>query len=131
MTVTKLTASQSARIQITATNGIHTLDQHLNLVSYDSTYEGTAGNDAPTLCGESDMAFGYAGSDTLTGGGADDRLDGGADNDVLSGGAGNDLIIGGQGNDVLTGGVGVDVFALELSDAGSPGAAAADTITDF
>ena len=53
------------------------------------------------------------------------------DNDVISGGAGNDLIIGGQGNDVLTSGVGVDVFAWNLSDAGTVGAPASDTITDF
>src|SRR5690606_38178498 len=131
LTVSNVGASQSALIQITATNGVHTLDQHLSLISYDSTYEGTAGNNAPTLSSESDMAFGYAGNDTLTGGAGDDRLDGGADNDVLNGGAGSDLIIGGAGNDVLTGGVGVHVFGWELSDAGSPGAPAADTITDF
>ena len=56
---------------------------------------------------------------------------GGTGANTLIGGAGNDVIIGGRGNDTLTGGAGNDTFLWQSGDAGSVGAAATDTITDF
>ena len=131
LTVNGVTANQSAMIDVTATKGIHQIDQVLNLVSITSAYEGTPGGDAPTSTANSDFVFGNAGADTLAGLAGDDRLDGGDGNDTLNGGAGSDLLIGGKGNDTLTGGLGADIFAWKLGDAGTIGAPAADTITDF
>ncbi|HEY8119531.1 MAG TPA: type I secretion C-terminal target domain-containing protein, partial [Methylophilaceae bacterium] len=132
LTVSNVGAGQSALIDVSATNGIHTVDQELSLVSYSNSYEGTSANNAPTLSATaSNFAFGYDGNDSLVGGSADDRLDGGAGNDTLSGGAGADLITGGAGNDNLTGGAGADVFKWTLADAGTVGSPAADTVTDF
>ncbi|MFC3178395.1 beta strand repeat-containing protein, partial [Undibacterium amnicola] len=76
--------------------------------------EGTA--TANTLTGQNsvaDILFGYAGNDTL------------------SGGSGDDVLIGGTGNDNLTGGAGADTFKWGLSDNGTTGTPAVDTITDF
>ena len=132
LTVTGVNANQSAMIDITATKGIHQIDQVLNLVSISSAYEGSAVADNFGGTGNSDFIFGNAGNDTLSGGLGDDRLDGGDGNDTLNGGAGSDLLIGGKGNDTLTGGLlGADIFAWKLGDAGTIGAPAADTITDF
>ncbi|MFT3666276.1 Ig-like domain-containing protein [Piscinibacter sp.] len=74
---------------------------------------------------------GGAGNDSITGSAGNDRLIGGLGNDTLAGGAGNDILIGGQGDDTLTGGAGRDVFRWQLGDAGTAGAPARDTITDF
>jgi|GEM_PF-6376201 Ca2+-binding RTX toxin-like protein len=88
--------------------------------------------------------FGGAGNDLIFVGADDGRsisplvrsADGGAGNDLLVGssgadrligGSGNDVLIGGSGKDTLTGGAGNDVFVFNRS----PGAAHADTITDF
>ena len=131
LTVTGITAAQSAMIEITATKGVHQVDQVLNLVSISSAYEGTSGNNTSALTANSDFAFGNDGIDTLSGGAGDDRLDGGAGADVLNGGDGRDLIVGGQGADNLTGGLGSDIFAWELNDGGTAGAPVTDTITDF
>ncbi|WP_229676226.1 beta strand repeat-containing protein [Polaromonas eurypsychrophila] len=131
LTVTGVTAAQSALIDITATKGVHQVDQLLSLVSISNAYEGTAGANTPTLTANSDFAFGNDGIDTLTGGAGDDRLHGGAGNDILSGGTGRDLIVGGQGADNMTGGTGADIFAWELNDGGTVGVPVTDTITDF
>jgi Ca2+-binding RTX toxin-like protein len=131
LTVNGVTANQSAMIDVTATKGIHQIDQVLNLVSITSAYEGTIANNTFAGTANSDFAFGNAGTDSLTGLAGDDRLDGGDGNDTLNGGAGSDLLIGGKGNDTLTGGLGADIFAWKLGDAGTIGAPAADTITDF
>jgi Ca2+-binding RTX toxin-like protein len=131
LTVSNVTPDQSAMIDVTATKGIHQIDQVLNLVSITSSYEGTGGNNNFAGTANSDFAFGNAGTDTLTGGNGDDRLDGGDGNDTLNGGAGSDLLIGGKGNDTLTGGLGADIFVWKLGDAGAVGAPATDTITDF
>ncbi|WP_077592468.1 tandem-95 repeat protein [Polaromonas sp. A23] len=131
LTVTGITTAQSAMIDISATKGVHTVDQFLSLVSITNAYEGTGGNNTPTLTANSDFAFGNAGIDTLTGGAGDDRLEGGAGSDIISGGADRDLVIGGQDADTLTGGAGADIFAWELNDGGTAGAPVTDTVTDF
>jgi hypothetical protein len=91
------------------------------------------GNDADILIGNggNDVLIGGGGNDQLFGGEGADRLEGGAGDDILDGGAGNDILIGGAGNDTLTGGLGADVFKWELSDRGTAGSPAIDTITDF
>ncbi|MDP1955177.1 MAG: tandem-95 repeat protein [Polaromonas sp.] len=129
--VTGVTTSQSALIDVTATKGVHQVDQLLSLVSISNSYEGTSANNTPTLTANSDFAFGNDGNDTLNGGAGDDRLHGGAGNDILDGGDGRDLIIGGKGSDTLTGGAGADIFAWQLNDGGTAGAPVTDTITDF
>lgn len=58
-------------------------------------------------------------------------LIGGAGSDILVGGAASEVLMGGAGNDFLTGGGGSDVFKWTLSDKGSPGSPAVDTVTDF
>ena len=87
-----------------------------------ATHIGTSGADTLT---------GSTGADYMIGGDGNDHLSGLLGNDTLIGGWGNDTLTGGQGNDVLTGGVGSDVFAWTLSDQGTSGAPAVDTITDF
>jgi Ca2+-binding RTX toxin-like protein len=70
---------------------------------------------------ESNVFYGLAGNDSLTGGSGNDVLDGGRGNDNLNGGNGDDLIKGinlddttpGLGEiDTLTGGAGADRFIL-------------------
>ncbi|MFP5381738.1 MAG: VCBS domain-containing protein, partial [Gammaproteobacteria bacterium] len=90
-----------------------------------------AGDDTINAGDGNDLAYGGAGNDTLNGGNGNDWLFGGVGNDVLDGGAGNDTLLGGAGNDILTGGLGADVFKWTLTDRGSAGAPALDTITDF
>ena len=70
-------------------------------------------------------------SESIFGGLGHDTLGGLAGNDTLSGSDGNDKLLGGMDADVLTGGLGADVFAWTLSDQGSLGTPAVDTITDF
>ncbi|MGB9128460.1 MAG: type I secretion C-terminal target domain-containing protein, partial [Thiobacillus sp.] len=91
------------------------------------------GNDADILIGNAgnDVLIGGGGNDQLVGGEGADRLEGGTGDDLLDGGTGNDLLIGGAGNDTLTGGLGADVFKWELSDHGTAGSPAIDTVTDF
>ncbi|MBX3606480.1 MAG: VCBS domain-containing protein [Piscinibacter sp.] len=95
-----------------------------------------AGNDTINSRGGNDLVHGGDGNDSINGGNGNDMLFGDAGNDVIIGGAGSDVIRGGAGNDTLTGGSGgadgtADVFAWTLADAGSAGAPATDTITDF
>ena len=95
----------------------------------DDNISGNAGND---------YIIGGSGADTLNGGSGNDMLLGGIGNDIILGGSGSDMIRGGAGNDTLTGGATAgaadataDVFAWSLADAGTAGARATDTITDF
>jgi Ca2+-binding RTX toxin-like protein len=132
--VTGVTATQSALIDIAATNGVHQVDQVLSIVSVANAYEGNAAANTTAGTANSDFIFGHDGNDTLSGAAGDDRLDGGAGNDSLSGGAGSDLLVGGQGADILNGGLGdlaTDIFAWKLNDGGTPGAAVTDTVTNF
>jgi VCBS repeat-containing protein len=131
LTVSGVGTTQSALIGINATNGVHSVDQMISLVSATNAYEGTAANNTPTLTTSSDFVFGGDGNDTLNGGTGDDRLVGGTGTDTINGGDGRDLIIGGQGADALTGGLGADIFRWELNDGGTAGAPVTDTITDF
>jgi hypothetical protein len=134
LTVTGVTVAQSAMIDISATNGIHQVDQVLNLVSISNAYEGTAAGNTFAGTANSDFAFGNDGNDNLTGGAGDDRLDGGANDDSLSGGAGSDLLVGGKGTDIMDGGLGdlaTDIFAWKLNDGGTAGAPVTDTVNNF
>jgi surface adhesion protein len=92
---------------------------------------GTTGTDSLTGTNSTEYLTGRGGNDTLNGGGGIDYLDGGDGSDTLSGGSGNDFLYGGTGNDTLTGGTGADVFVWTLSDRGTPGTPAQDTVTDF
>jgi VCBS repeat-containing protein len=131
LTVSGVGATQSALIGVSATTGVHTVDQMINLVSATNAYEGTAANNTPTLTASADFVYGGDGNDTLTGAAGDDRLVGGTGTDTIDGGDGRDLLIGGQGADNLTGGLGADIFRWELNDGGTAGAPVTDTITDF
>ncbi|MGC1174446.1 tandem-95 repeat protein [Polaromonas sp.] len=131
LTVSGVGTTQSALIDISATKGVHSVDQMISLVSATNAYEGTAANNTPTLTTSSDFVYGGDGIDTLNGGTGDDRLVGGTGTDTINGGDGRDLIIGGQGADALTGGLGADIFRWELNDGGTAGVPVTDTITDF
>ncbi|WP_129591375.1 Ig-like domain-containing protein [Salinicola tamaricis] len=85
----------------------------------------------PTATAGDDVLVVASASGSLSGGEGNDWLLGGTGANTLIGGAGNDVIIGGRGNDTLTGGAGNDTFLWQSGDAGSVGAAATDTITDF
>jgi hypothetical protein len=74
---------------------------------------------------------GTATAENLLGGSGNDSLAGLGGNDTLDGGAGNDTLGGGAGNDALTGGLGADVFLWSLSDRGTPGVPATDTVVGF
>ncbi|WP_375136936.1 beta strand repeat-containing protein [Sphaerotilus hippei] len=74
---------------------------------------------------------GTSGNDQVTGSDGKDVIRGGAGRDTIDGAQGDDRLEGGSGHDVLTGGQGADVFAWSLADAGSAGAPAHDTVTDF
>ncbi|MEQ6290610.1 calcium-binding protein, partial [Vogesella sp. GCM10023246] len=86
-------------------------------------YIGTdAEGDTINTGGGTQYLYGYAG---------DDNLSAGAGNDQLDGGSGDDTLNGGQGSDTLIGGVGIDTFKWDLSDVGSVGATAFDTVQNF
>ncbi|OYT91108.1 MAG: hypothetical protein CFE43_14765, partial [Burkholderiales bacterium PBB3] len=82
-------------------------------------------NDTPTVAGAT------GGNNVLAGTAGNDIIDGLGGNDTITGGGGNDLIRGGAGNDTLTGNAGSDTFVFQLSDKGTPGAPAADIVTDI
>ena len=98
---------------------------------------GTAGSDtisgveAVLGSGYNDWLVGDAGGNYMDGLSGDDTLVGGAGNDALLGGTGTDSLEGGAGNDALIGGAGADSFKWSLSDAGSAGTPAVDTLSDF
>jgi Ca2+-binding RTX toxin-like protein len=77
------------------------------------------------------MLDGGAGNDVLNGGAGNDMLKGGTGDDTLNGNGGSDILIGGAGNDLLNGGTGADVLRWSLSDAGTKGAPAIDTVVGF
>jgi hypothetical protein len=95
---------------------------------------GGDGNDTLLGSAGNDILRGDAGADTLEGGFGNDQLEGGDGIDTLIGGDGADTLSGGAGDDILTGDAGTlfsDIFKFTLADAGSAGAPATDTITDF
>jgi VCBS repeat-containing protein len=112
-----------------------------------NTLSGSGGNNLIDGLGGDDNISGNAGNDYIIGGSGADTLNGGSGNDMLLGGIGNDIILGGSGSDMIRGGAGndtltggatagaadatADVFAWSLADAGTAGARATDTITDF
>ncbi len=73
-------------------------------------YYGTSGNDFFDYSGDSLIARGYAGNDTILGDIYNDSLYGESGNDRLLGDGGNDLLVGGLGNDSLNGGSGNDTL---------------------
>ncbi len=83
---------------------------------------GTIGND---------VIFGSSSAETISGGAGNDSISSLGGNDILIGGAGNDILTGGAGNDILTGGFDSDTFKWSLSDVGTVGNIATDTVKDF
>jgi Ca2+-binding RTX toxin-like protein len=74
------------------------------------SYYGTNGNDSFDYRGDSLIAQGYAGNDTILGDLYNDSIYGGSGNDILLGYGGNDLLVGGSGSDSLNGGSGNDTL---------------------
>ncbi len=72
----------------------------------------TGGNVTDTLYGGdgNDTLYGYAGNDTLDGGIGNDTVRGGDGNDTVNGGDGADALYGENGNDVMNGGLGNDTI---------------------
>ena len=106
----------------------------LNGGTENDTLAGGDGNDTLNGGDGDDILRGNAGADILTGGAGADRLEGGDGVDTLSGGAGADTLLGGVGNDIIDGGLadGVsDVFRWELTDRGTQGSPATDTVNNF
>lgn len=77
---------------------------------FDTTLEGTAGDDVLTGGDGADLIDGLDGDDQLAGGAGDDLLRGGTGDDVLGGGSGADSLAGGKGSDALSGGSGDDLL---------------------
>jgi Ca2+-binding RTX toxin-like protein len=106
----------------------------LNGGTENDTLAGGDGNDTLNGGDGDDILRGNSGTDILNGGAGADRLEGGDGIDTLSGGAGADTLLGGAGNDIIDGGLadGVsDVFRWELTDRGTQGSPAADTVNNF
>ncbi len=94
-----------------------------------SLQAGTGGDDSITgNPGESLVAFGLAGNDTLTGAELTDFLFGGTGDDVLAGNAGNDLIDGGDGADNINTGAGDDLILAGDGNDTVGGMAGRDTV---
>jgi len=108
--------SGSFHMTITGTDtGGNTTTQLLSVANSADMYAGTGGVDVLNASANANAHV----------------LAGGAGADTLTGGAGSDVLIGGAGNDSLTGGLGSDTFAWSLSDKGTVGLPATDTITGF
>jgi Ca2+-binding RTX toxin-like protein len=74
---------------------------------------------------------GTPGSDMLYGGALDETLSGFSGNDTLYGNAGNDTLIGGVGNDALYGGADANIYLFALGDGNdtiAPNSSYADTL---
>lgn len=100
--------SGSTSVQV-GTDGADTITANAgeSLVAY-----GLAGNDTLTGAELADFLFGATGDDTLVGNAGNDLLDGGDGADNINTGAGDDLILAGDGNDTVGGMAGRDtVFA--------------------
>jgi serralysin len=90
---------------------------------------GTAGDDSITAtAGESLVAYGLDGNDTLTGAELSDFLFGNAGDDTLAGNAGNDLIDGGDGDDDINTGAGDDLIRAGDGNDSVGGMAGRDTV---
>ena len=90
---------------------------------------GTAGDDIITgNAGESLVAFGLAGNDTLTGAELGDFLFGATGDDVLAGNAGNDFIDAGDGADNINTGAGDDLILAGDGNDTVGGMAGRDTV---
>jgi Ca2+-binding RTX toxin-like protein len=74
------------------------------------SYYGTNGSDRFDYRGDSLIAQGYGGNDTILSDFYDDIIYGGSGSDRLWSYGGNDLLVGGSGNDSLNGGSGDDIL---------------------
>jgi Ca2+-binding RTX toxin-like protein len=74
------------------------------------SYYGTNGNNFFGYRGDSLIAQGYGGNDTILGDLYNDSIYGGSGNDKLLGYGGNDVLVGGSGSDSLNGGFGNDTL---------------------
>jgi Ca2+-binding RTX toxin-like protein len=81
-----------------------------NVKDVSDIFYGTAANDTLTGSTGADQIYGYDGNDTLIGNAGDDLMDGGNGDDVLTAGDGNDTLLGGSGADTLDGGNGDDAL---------------------
>ncbi len=79
------------------------------------TIIGGSGNDLIIGGNAEDILFGGPGDDTIYGIGSKDTLDGGPGNDYLDGGNGNDTLTGGPGINTVIGGLGTDLL-VETGD---------------
>ncbi|WP_374375510.1 Hint domain-containing protein [Tabrizicola sp.] len=87
--------------------------------AFNDTLVGFDGSSNSTVAGAdnyTNIFYGGAGDDSISGLGGGDVLYGGADNDTVSGNDGDDLVRGDSGNDLLYGGAGNDTL---YGDAGS------------
>jgi hypothetical protein len=118
ITFTAITASGGDKLDgFSYSHSVLTSDQDLsfNVVATDGD-----GDTASTTLGV-----------TLEGGFAGGTITGTAGDDSIHGTSSAETIIGGAGNDTLFGGTGADTFVWHLSDRGTTGAPAVDTVKDF
>jgi Ca2+-binding RTX toxin-like protein len=78
---------------------------------------GSAFDDSLTGNGNANQLEGRDGNDAISGGGGNDALFGGIGNDIVSGDDGNDSLQGGAGSDQLNGGAGSDLAIYSDSTA--------------
>ncbi|WP_374394641.1 Hint domain-containing protein [Tabrizicola sp.] len=77
--------------------------------NYTNIFYGGAGDDSISGLGGGDVLYGGADNDTVSGNDGDDLVRGDAGNDLLYGGAGNDTLYGDAGNDRVFGDAGNDL----------------------
>ncbi|MDZ4251553.1 MAG: Ig-like domain-containing protein, partial [Sulfuritalea sp.] len=111
--------------------------ESISSVKYDADFDMQLGYQISDSDGDSDsgaITISLDGNKVMMGTAGDDVLLGGSGDDQLSAGLGSDLIVGGAGDDLLSGGLldlASDTFRWSLTDAGTGGSPAVDTITDF
>ncbi|MGI3170716.1 Hint domain-containing protein [Pseudooceanicola sp. C21-150M6] len=80
--------------------------------AYTNIFYGRAGNDSMSGLGGPDELYGGSGEDSLYGGTGADTLEGGQGADEIYAGSGDDLVTGASGDDTLSGDAGSDTFVL-------------------
>lgn len=93
--------------------------EYLDATTFNDKIGGNADNNWIRLYDGADIAYGFAGDDTLSGGDGYDRLYGGNDNDELLGGEGFDQLWGGLGADRHVGGAGRDTARYDDANYGN------------
>jgi Ca2+-binding RTX toxin-like protein len=99
--------SQYSYMNITTTTGSYILYAGgvvvmSDLLAFETTITGSAGNDQLRGNPVANQMFGLAGDDAIYGLGGNDVIDGGDGNDMIDGGEGADRMTGGAGNDLYT-----------------------------